>query len=161
VSPDGIVGRAVLSIAIAGIVAAIDPSTVFADQLRDSTTVLVRMQGGINTETARVNQPITFVVTTDVVVGDTVVIKKDTLVMGVVVRARRMRWGFVQRRPRLAFRFSYTTTTDGRVVRLRTSPFLPAGTDLVVTNRGRSGHAMLWVGGTDVFAAYVDGNYEI
>ena len=76
--------------------------------------------------------------------------------MGVVVRARRMRWGFLQHKPRLAFRFSYTTTTDGRVIGLRASP-LPTGDPHVVVNRGEKGHAMLWVGGTDVFEAYVDG----
>ena len=155
-----IVGRALFAIAVAGIVTAADPSTVFAAELRDSTRVPVRLQGEINSETSRVGQPITFVVITDVIVGDTVVIKKDTVVMGVVVRARRMRWGFLQHKPRLSFRFSYTTTTDGRVVGLRASP-QPTGDPLVVINRGEKGHAMLWVGGTDVFEAYVDGNYEI
>ena len=97
-----IVGRALFAIAVAGIVTAADPSTVFAAELRDSTRVPVRLQGEINSETSRVGQPIKFVVITDVIVGDTVVIKKDTVVMGVVVRARRMRWGFLQHKPRLA-----------------------------------------------------------
>jgi hypothetical protein len=154
------VGRALCAVAIAGIVAAVDPSIVFAAELRDSTRVSVRLQGVINSETSRVGQPITFVVTTDVLVGDTVVIKRDTPVMGVVVRARRMRWGFMQHKPRLAFRFSYTTTTDGRVIGLRSSP-LPTGAAHVVGNRGEKGHAVLWVGGADQFEAYVDGTYEI
>ena len=38
--------------------------------------VPVRLQGEINSETSRVGQPIKFVVITDVIVGDTVVIKK-------------------------------------------------------------------------------------
>ena len=37
----------------------------------------------------------------------------------------------------------------------------PTGDPHVVMNRGEKGHALLWVGGTDVFEAYVDGNYEI
>jgi hypothetical protein len=160
VRPVGIVGRALFSIAIAGIVAAVDPATVFAAELREGTRVPVRLQGVINSETSRIGQPITFVVTTDVLVGDTVVIKKDTPVMGVVVRARRMRWGFLQHKPRLAFRFSYTTMADGRVIGLRSSP-LATGYPQVVTNRGEKGHAMLWAGGVDLFEAYVDGNYEI
>src|SRR5262245_63824088 len=146
---------------MAGIVAAVDPATVFAAELREGTRVPVRLQGVINSETSRVGQPITFVVTTDVLVGDSVVIKRDTPVMGVVVRARRMRWGFLQHRPRLAFKFSYTTLADGRVIGLRSTP-LATGNPQVVTYRGSAkGAAMLWAGGVDLFEAYVDGNYEI
>jgi len=136
------------------------PPAAFAGELRDSTPVPVRLLGAINTETSRPGQSLQFVVTTDVLVGDTVVIKRDTMVMGVVVRSRRMRWGFLQHKPRLAFRFSYTTAADGRVIGLRSSP-LPLGGDHVVGNRGEKGHAVLWIGGTDVFHAYVDGNYQM
>src|SRR5262249_55875631 len=96
----------------------------------------------------------------DIVVNDTILIRKDTVVVGEVVKARRVHWGFTHRKPRLAFRFKYTTTAAGQVIALRSSPVREAD-DQVVVQAGRSGHALLWTGGAILFDAYVDGDYEI
>jgi hypothetical protein len=135
-------------------------STAFAAQLRDSTRIPIRLVGGITSETNNTGQSLHFVVMSDIVVDDEIVIRKDTPVVGVIVKARRVRLGFTRHRPKLAFRFSYTTTLGGQVISLRSSPVRQIDDQLVV-QRGTPGHAMLWAGGADVFEAYVDGNYEI
>jgi len=147
-----------LMIAIA--LAALHPVLASAAQLRDSTRIPVRLVGGITSETTQTGQTLTFVVMSDVIVDDTILIRKDTTVVGEVVKARRVHWGFTHRRPRLEFRFRYTTTVSGQVVSLRTSP-VRQGDDRVSAQQGRSGHALLWTGGAILFDAYVDGDYEI
>lgn len=153
------VGRALGVTAIA-LIATSNPSTAAAAELRDSTRISVRLIGAIDSETTKVGQPLQFVVMSDIVVDDAVLIRKDTPVVGVVVRARRVQWGFTHRRPRLAFRFRYTTTLDGHVITLRSTPAREID-DQVVVQGGRPGHALLWTGGAVLFDAYVDGNYEI
>jgi hypothetical protein len=147
----------VAAIALAAIA---DPSTACAAQLRDSTRISVRLVGGITSETTKTGQALQFLVMNDVVVGDAVLIRKDTPVVGVVVKARRVHWGFTHRKPRLAFRFKYTTALDGRVITLRSTPVREID-DQIVVQGGRPGHALLWTGGAELFEAYVDGDYEI
>jgi hypothetical protein len=147
--------------AVVALAAAIDPSTILAaQQLHDSTRIPVRLVGGITSETTKTGQELQFVVMSDVIVNDTILIKRDTVVFGEVVRARRVRWGPTRRGPRLAFRFKYTTTVDGTVIALRTSP-VRQEYDEIVVRLGRSGHAMVWTGGAILFDAYVNGNYGI
>jgi hypothetical protein len=131
-----------------------------AAQLPDSTRVSVRLIGGITSETTTTGQSLQFVVMNDVVVGNEVLIRKDTPVVGVVVRARRVHWGFTHRKPRLAFEFRYTTTATGQVINLRSTPVRQLDNRIEVI-RGQKGHALVWAGGADLFDAYVDGNYEI
>ena len=152
------VGPVILAIAMA--LAALDASTVFGAELRDSTRITVRLVGGVDSESAKVGQLLQFLVMNDVIVDDALLIRKDTTVVGEVVRARRVHWGFTHRKPRLAFRFRYTTTTNGQVIALRSSPVRQVD-DQVVVQQGRSGHALLWTGGAIIFDAYVDGNYEM
>lgn len=136
------------------------PSTSFAAELRDSTRIAVRLVGEIDSESARVGQPLQFVVMNDVIVGDEILIRRDTVVVGEVVRARRVHWGFTHRKPRLAFRFRYTTAVNGQAITLRSSPVRQQD-DQVVVQPGRPGHALLWTGGAILFDAYVDGNYDV
>jgi hypothetical protein len=152
------VGPVILATAMA--LAALDASPVFGAELRDSTRISVRLVGGIDSESAKVGQTVQFLVMNDVVVDDAILIRKDTLVVGEIVRARRVHWGFTHRKPRLAFRFRYTTTANGQVIALRSSPVREVD-DQVVVQQGTSGHALLWTGGAIVFDAYVDGNYEV
>ena len=142
------------------VAAAADPATAVAAQLRDSTRIPIRLIGGMTTETTQPGESLHFVVMSDIIVNDQIVIRKDTPVVGVVVKAKRVRLGFTRHRPKLAFRFSYTTTLSGQVITLRSTPVRQLD-DQVAVQRGTSGHAMLWAGGADVFEAYVDGDYEI
>jgi hypothetical protein len=136
------------------------PSTCFATELRDSTRISVRMVGGIDSESARVGQPLQFVVMHDVIVDDAILIRRDTIVIGEVVRARRVHWGFTHKKPRLAFRFRYTTAVNGQAITLRSS-LVRQEDDQIVVQQGRPGHALVWTGGAILFDAYVDGNYEV
>jgi hypothetical protein len=154
-----VVGRVLVATAIAMIVTA-NPSPACAGQLRDSTRISVRLLGGITSETTKTGQPLQFVVMNDIVVDDAILIRRDTPVVGVVVKARRVHWGFTHRKPRLAFRFTYTTTLGGQVIALRSTPVRQTN-DQVVVQGGRPGHALLWTGGAELFEAYVDGDYEI
>ena len=150
--------RRVVLAALVALAAAIDPSTLLAaQQLPDSTRIPVRLVGGITSETTKTGQELQFVVMSDVIVNDAILIRRDTLVVGEVVRARRVRLGPIRKGPRLAFRFKYTTTVDGKVIALRTSPVRQEYDQIVV----RRGGAMLWTGGAILFDAYVDGNYGI
>ena len=94
---------------------------------------------------------------------DAILIKRDTVVVGEVVRARRVHWGFTHRQPRLAFRFRYTTAVNGQAITLRSTParLRDVDDDQIVVQQGRDGHALLWTGGAILFDAYVDGNYEV
>jgi hypothetical protein len=139
------------------------PSTGFGAELPDSTRITVRLVGGIDSESAKVGQLLQFLVMNDVVVDDAVLIKRDTVVVGEVVRARRVHWGFTHRKPRLAFRFRYTTAVNGQAITLRSTPgpLRDIEDDRIVVQQGRDGHALLWTGGAILFDAYVDGNYEV
>ena len=152
------IGRGLLGSAIA-LIATLDPSTSAAAELRDSTRVPVRLIGGITSETTKTGQSLQFVVMNDIVVDNTILIRKDTPVVGEVVKARRVQWGITHRKPRLAFRFRYTTTPNGQVIALRSSPVRQPD-DQIVVQQGRNGHALLWTGGAILFDAYVDGNYD-
>ena len=142
---------------------ALTPSTCFGAELPDSTRISVRLVGGVDSESAKVGQLLQFVVMNDIVVDDAVLIKRDTVVVGEVVRARRVHWGFTHRRPRLAFRFRYTTAVNGQAITLRSTParLRDVDDDQIVVQQGRDGHALLWTGGAILFDAYVDGNYEV
>jgi hypothetical protein len=153
------VGTLIAATAIA-LSAMVDTVSAAAAQLPDSTRVSVRLIGGITSETTTTGQSLQFVVINDVVVGNEVLIRKDTPVVGVVVRARRVHWGFTHRKPRLAFEFRYTTSPTGQVINLRSTPVRQLDNRIEVV-RGGEGHALVWAGGADVFDAYVDGNYEI
>src|SRR5262245_42744161 len=144
---------------IAIALAALHPTLASAAQLRDSTRIPVRLVGAITSETTQTGQTLTFVVMSDVVVDDTILIRKDTPVVGEIVRARRVHWGFTHRHPRLAFRFRYTTTASGQVIALRSSPVRQLN-DQIQVQQGRDGHALLWTGGAILFDAYVDGHYN-
>jgi hypothetical protein len=140
--------------------AALAPSTAFATELPDSTRISVRLVGAVDSESAKVGQLLQFVVMNDVIVDDAVLIKRDTVVVGEVVRAHRVHWGFTHRKPRLAFRFRYTTAVNGQAITLRSWP-VRQERDQIVVQQGRDGHALLWTGGAILFDAYVDGNYEV
>src|SRR5262245_44748682 len=139
------------------------PSTSFAAELRDSTRVLGQPVRRITSESAQVGQLLQFVVMNDVIVDDAVMIRRDTVVVGEVVRARRVHWGFTHRKPRLAFRFRYTTAVNGQTITLRSTPVRQQEVedDQIAVQQGRDGHALLWTGGAILFDAYVDGNYEV
>ena len=139
------------------------PETCFGAELPDSTKISVRLVGGVDSESAKVGQLLQFLVMSDIVVDDAVLIKRDTVVVGEVVRARRVHWGFTHRRPRLAFRFRYTTAVNGQSITLRSTParLRDVDDDQIVVQQGRDGHALLWTGGAILFDAYVDGNYEV
>ncbi|HEX7794452.1 MAG TPA: hypothetical protein VF456_08890 [Vicinamibacterales bacterium] len=139
------------------------PSTCFGAELPDSTRISVRLVGGIDSESAKVGQLVQFLVMNDVIVDDAVLIRRDTVVVGEIVRARRVHWGFTHRKPRLAFRFRYTTAVNGQAITLRSTParLQDVDDDQIVVQQGRDGHALLWTGGAILFDAYVDGNYEV
>src|SRR5215813_5416401 len=138
-------------------------TTACATELTDSTRISVRLVGGVDSESAKVGQLLQFLVMNDVIVDDAVLIRRDTVVVGEVVRARRVHWGFTHRKPRLAFRFRYTTAVNGQAITLRSTParLRDIETDQIVVQQGRDGHALLWTGGAILFDAYVDGNYEV
>ena len=140
------------------------PTPVRAAELRDGTPVLVRLVGVINSEITTTGKPLRFVVTR-AVVDDRggVLIRRGSVVAGVVRQARRPRWGFMTRKPRLVFTFTVTTARDGQVVMLRESAVRPPDPRDrgVVIDRYERGHQIRWASGADVFQAYVDGTYEM
>jgi hypothetical protein len=142
------------------LLATLASSTSFAAELRDSTRISVRLVGGIDSESAKVGQLLQFVVMNDVVADDAILIRRDTVVVGEVVRARRVHWGFTHKKPRLAFRFRYTTAVNGQTITLRSS-MVRQQDDQIVVQQGRPGHALVWTGGAILFDAYVDGDYEV
>ena len=135
------------------------PAAQAAPRLSDSTPVPVRLVGLINSETSHPGQPLQFTVVSDVTVDGELMIRKGTMAEGVVVVVKRFRWGFLQKKPKLSFRFTQTTGSNGQVIALRATPARDGG-DGVVTDRTTRHHSMLWAGGTDLFEAYVDGDYE-
>jgi hypothetical protein len=81
--------------------------------------------------------------------------------MGIVVRARRAKWGFYpNKHARLAFAFTYTTASNGDLVRLRGLTSRRED-DRVVIDRERFHHDFQWAGAADTFEAYVDGSPDI
>ena len=155
--------RHVMGVNAIVLLALLIPSTSVAAELPDSTRISVRLVGGIDSESAKVGQALQFLVMNDVVVDDAILIRRDTVVVGEIVRARRVHWGFVHRKPRLAFRFRYTTAVSGQTITLRSTPVRQAEVedDQIAVQQGRDGHALLWTGGAILFDAYVDGNYEV
>jgi len=129
-------------------------------RIADSTPVPVRLLGVINSETSRPGQPLEFTVADDVYVDGELVIKKGTPALGVVVVSKRARWGPLQRHPKLTFRFTNTTASNGQTIALRATRQRNGG-DGVVPDRSTQERQMLWAGGTDLFEAYVDGDYEL
>jgi hypothetical protein len=136
------------------------PSTASAAQLPDGTVIPVRLMHVINSEESRTGDPLVFVVTRDIVAGDEVLIARDTRVLGVVVAARRVRWGFFHHDPKLEFRFNQTRSRNGRVILLRASPFRRKKDRVVLDWQGRH-HDLRWAAETNTFEAYVDGTYEV
>jgi hypothetical protein len=130
-----------------------------APRLGDGTPVPVRLLGLINSETSHPGQPLQFVVISDVMADGELMIHKGTIVEGVVVEVKRARWGPVLKKPKLTFKFTHTTGSNGQVITLRTTPTRDGG-DGVVADRTPRHHLMLWAGGSDLFEAYVDGDYD-
>jgi hypothetical protein len=140
------------------------PTPVRAAELRDGTPVFVRLVGVINSEITTSGQPLRFVVTRNVVDDrGGVLIRRGTVVAGVVRQSRRPRWGFTTRKPRLVFTFTVTTARDGQVVMLREAAARETDpTDRgIVVDRYERHHQVRWASGADVFQAYVDGTYEM
>jgi hypothetical protein len=138
---------------------ALSASPAFAGSLPDGTRIPVRLVTFISSEDSRNGDRIEFVVTSNIVVDGRVVIARGARVMGIVVQARRAKWGFSSNRhARLAFVFTYTTACNGDLVRLR-GPASRRADDRVVVDRERFHHDFQWAGGADTFEAYVDGNH--
>jgi hypothetical protein len=137
------------------------PAATSPIYLADGTMVRVRLLNPITSELSTSGQPIGLVVTRDVIVGGEVVIARGAQVSGMIVKARRADWEFLDDdKAQLAFTFHHTTTTNGQVIRLRASPTRRPN-DRVVVNRSRYDHHDLqWATEGDTFYAYVDGNYE-
>src|SRR5262245_37009850 len=104
-----------------------------APGLRDATPVLLRLHGVINSETSHSGQPLEFSVANDLVIDGKVVIKKGAFAGGIVVKAKRARWGWTVDGPRLKFKFTHTIACTGEVIALRASPE-PGGPDGVVAD---------------------------
>jgi hypothetical protein len=136
------------------------PAQVSGAQLGDGTPLTVRLLGMINSETSWTGQRLEFAVMRDVIVDGQVVITKDTLVTGFVVKARRARWSLRHRRPKLTFRFGHTLACDGQLISLRSAPAGEKDGSIAV-DRGGLDHELAWAGGADLFEAYTDGNYEV
>lgn len=128
-------------------------------RLSDSTPVPVRLDGLINSETSHPGQPLQFIVTSDVFVDGELMIRKGTMAEGVVVVVKRAKWGPLLKKPKLSFKFTHTTGTNGQQIALRATPARD-GSNGVVGDRTTRHHLMLWAGGTDLFEAYVDGDYD-
>ena len=129
-------------------------------RIDDSTPVPVRLLGLINSETSRPGQPLEFTVADDVYVDGELVIRKGTPAQGVVVVSKRARWGPIQRHPQLTFKFTHTTASNGQTIALRATRQRNGG-DGVIPDRSSRHRQMLWAGGTDLFEAYVDGDYQL
>ena len=146
------------SIALLLLLMTLTASMVSAQPLHDGTRIQVRLLTFISSETSKEGDPIEFVVASDVVADGRVVIARGTRVLGSVVKARRAHWGFSSNRhARLAFVFTYTVASNGTLVRLR-GPAVESDGRVAVD---RFHHNFQWAGNTDLFDAYVDGDYEI
>lgn len=133
---------------------------IAAARIGDSTPVPVRLLGVVNSETSRPGQLLEFTVAADVYVDGRLAIKKGTPAQGVVVVSKRSRWGPIQRHPKLTFRFTRTTASDGQSIALRATRQRNGG-DGVIPYRSPEQRRVLWAGGTDLFEAYVDGDYQL
>jgi hypothetical protein len=138
----------------------VKPSVAFAAQLPDGTLIPVRLLHVINSEESRTGDAVVFVVTRDIVEREEVLIARGTLVAGVIVAARRVRWGFFHHSPKLAFTFERTRSRGGQAILLRASP-IRSKKDRVVLDWQRRDHDLRWASETDTFDAYVDGTYEV
>lgn len=136
------------------------PSPAAAAGLREGTPIPVRMTSVITSEDSQSGNPISFVVTKDVVVDGVVVVARGTPATGWVLKARRNSFGFIWHDAKLTFMFSYTTATNGQAIRLRASNADPMG-GRVVIDRDRRHHGLQWAAEGDIFEAYVDGNYDV
>ena len=87
--------------------------------LPDGTEFSVVTTEEISSKTATEGDPLSFKVDEDVLVNGQVVIKKDTLVKGVVSDASKS--GMLGRGGKLSIRIESTTTVDGQKVKLRAS----------------------------------------
>jgi hypothetical protein len=136
------------------------PGKALAAELPDGLPIRVRLLGIITSENARRGDPVEFVVTSDIVSGDDILIGRGTVVTGVVVDSRRARWGFHHHHPRLAFKFQPITARNGMPIALRSSPYR-SWDDRVIVDRDGRHHELRWAAGADIFVAYVDGSYEL
>ncbi len=136
------------------------PGAASAAQLPDGTLIHVRLLHVINSEESRTGDPVVFLVTRDIVEREEVLIARGTLVAGMIVAARRVRWGFFHHSPKLAFTFERTRSRSGQVILLRASP-IRSKKDRVVLDWQRRDHDLRWASETDTFEAYVDGTYEV
>jgi hypothetical protein len=130
-----------------------------AGEIVDGTPLQVRLLHAIHSDTARIGQILEFEVVHDVIIRNEVVIKKGTIATGQITDARAARWTFLEKHPRLAFKFILTTASDGTAVALRASA-PSGGVNRVVLDRGDH-RELLWASEADVFDAYVSGNYGV
>jgi hypothetical protein len=130
-----------------------------AGELVDGTPLQVRLLHAINSDTARTGQILEFEVVRDVIIRNEVVIRKGTLATGQITDARAARWAFIDKHPRLAFKFILTTASDGTAIALRASAPL-GGVNRVVLNHGDH-RELLWASEADTFDVYVSGNYGV
>jgi len=138
------------------VIAAVSAAT--AVQVPDGTPVPVRLLRPIDSQTAKVGDPLTFIVSRDVVVDGTLVIRRGARVFAEVVKARPAHWSSLHG-GKLEFRFSQTTAVDGRALRLRAS-LVPREKDRVLVDRDDLHHSLQWASEADAFNAYVDGTYD-
>jgi hypothetical protein len=136
------------------------PARASASPLPDGTPIHLRLVGVINSETSTRGEPILFVVTSSIGNGKDILIERGTPVTGVILDARRARWGFRQYHARLVFKFNYMTSRQGVVIALRTSPVKSQSNRVKVDRYGLE-HELRWAGSADTFNAYVDGDYEL
>jgi hypothetical protein len=130
--------------------------------LADGTRVKLRLVNVITSETSTVGDALEFVVVRDVVLAGQTLIRRRTSATGSVVAAEPLHLGFIIHPARLAFRFDQTTALDGQAIRLRASSAAsPADSDVVVDQARRHHRGLQWADGTDLFDAFVDGDYLI
>jgi hypothetical protein len=131
-----------------------------AEQLIDGTPVPVRLAQAISSETTRPGEHVEFVVTDDVIVGGTIVIRRGVSVGGVLVDARAARWGFLHQHPRLTFRFSQVVASDGQPIFLRVAPGRLERDRAQVAYDAKH-RELLWGGEDARYFAYVSGSYDV
>jgi len=135
-------------------------STASAGPLADGTRIPVRLVSFISSQDSRDGDPIEFVVASDVLVDGRIAVARGARVLGTVVKAQRARWKFSSHRhARLIFVFTYTTASNGELVRLR-GPSSRGANGRVEVDRDRFHHELQWAGPANTFDAYVDGDHD-
>jgi hypothetical protein len=135
--------------------------------LANGTPIKLRFKETISSKTAKTNDPITFEVAENVMIGNTVVIAKGANAKGIIVEARRS--GMLGRKGKLEIMVREVELVSGERIAVRSSEekggghaggLLAAAAVVNPLFLLASGKNITYKAGTE-FNAFVDGDYEL